>query len=171
VPVRSLSVAEVERLTTWPPDVARSDLAARFTVGVDDLRWVRSFRGAGNRLGVAVQLCGLSFLGYVATDVAAAPPEVVTRLAERIGVAPSALGRYSREAGDRLRREHAALVVERAGWATCGRGEGKALGDCLVARALEHDSTSVLFRQALDHLQGRALTWSSAPLTTAGAPW
>ncbi len=153
MPVRSLSVAEVERLTTWPPDVARSDLAAHFTVGVDDLRWVRSFRGAGNRLGVAVQLCGLSFLGYVSTDVAAAPPEVVARLAERIGVAPSALRRYRREAGDRLRREHAALVVERAGWATCGRGEWKALGDWLVARALEHDSTSVLFRQALDHLR------------------
>ena len=67
-------------------------------------------------------------------------------------MAPSALGRYSPETGDRLRREHAALVVERAGWTTCGRGEWKALGDWLVARALEHDATSVLFRQALEHL-------------------
>jgi TnpA family transposase len=157
VPVRPLSDAEIERLTTWPPEVAHSDLAAHFTLGVDDLRWVRSFRGAGNRLALAVQLCGLTYLGYVPTVLAATPPEVVARLAERVGVAPSALARYSRESGDRLRREHAALVIERAGWTSCGRGEWKVLGDWLVARALEHDTTSVLFRQALDHLRAERI--------------
>ncbi len=157
MPTRSLSDAEVERLTTWPPEVAHSDLVAHFTLALDDLRWVGSFRGAGNRLGLAVQLCGLTFLGYVPDDLRTVPSEVVARLAERVGVAPSALDRYSREAGERLRREHAALVVERAGWTGCGRGEWKALGDWLVARALEHDTTSVLFRQVLDHLRAERI--------------
>ena len=45
------------------------------------------------------------------------------------------------------------MVVDQAGWRTCGRGEWKALGDWLVARALEHDAPSVLFAQALDQLR------------------
>jgi hypothetical protein len=157
LPTPSLSDAEVERLTTWPAEVPHSDLVAHFTLPLDDLRWVRSFRGSANRLALAVQLCGLGFLGYVPHDLSSVPSEVVVRLADRVGVAPSALDRYRREAGERLRREHAALVVEQAGWTTCGRGEWKTLGDWLVARALEHDSTPVLFRQALDYLRAERI--------------
>lgn len=156
MPTRSLSNAEIERLTTWPFEVAHSDLVAYFTLGVDDLRWVSSQRGDANRLGLAVQLCALSFLGFVPHDLSATPDEVVARL-ERVGVAPSALGHYCREVGGRLRREHVARVVKRAGWTVCGRGEWKALGDWLVARALEHDTPSVLFRQALDHLRAERI--------------
>jgi hypothetical protein len=85
--------------------------------------------------------------------MSAAPAEVVERLASRVGVSPSALARYAREVDGRLRRLHVQLVIERAGWRTCGRGEWKELGDWLVARALEHDTPSVLFRQALEHLR------------------
>jgi hypothetical protein len=35
----------------------------------------------------------------------------------------------------------------------CGRGEWKALGDWLTVRATEHDTPSVLFRQALQQLR------------------
>ncbi len=34
-----LSDAELGQLSTWPAEVARSDLAAYFTLTVDDLRW------------------------------------------------------------------------------------------------------------------------------------
>jgi len=93
---------------------------------------------------------------------AASTRRVVARLVERVGVAPSALGRYSGETGDRLRREHAALVVERAGWTTCGPGEWKALGDWLVARAIEHDTTSVLFRQRPLNTSRRSASFGQA---------
>jgi Domain of unknown function (DUF4158) len=46
-----------------------------------------------------------------------------------------------------------AAVVEQAGWRTCGRGEWKALGGWLTARALEHDTPSMLFRQAVGQLR------------------
>ncbi len=126
-----LSDAELAQLSTWPAEVARSDLAAYFTPTVDDLRWVRSFRSprsAADRLGLAVQLCALRFGGFVPADLAAAPTEVIERLGVQIGVAPAALGRYRREVSDRSRREHVESVVARAGWRTCGRGEWKALG-------------------------------------------
>jgi Domain of unknown function (DUF4158) len=157
VPTRFLSDAELERLTTWPAEVAPSDLVAYFTLGLDHLRWIPSHRGAANRLGLAVQLCALPLSGFVPEDLTATPAEVTVRLADRVGVAPRTLDRYGAEVGGRLRREHVGWVVERAGWTDCGRGEWKALADWLVARALEHDTVSVLFGQALDHLRAERI--------------
>ena len=150
---RALSDADLEALRSWPPEVAHSDLVEYFTLDVDDLRWVRSHRGAATRLGLAVQLCGLRFLGFVPADLASTPPDVTQRLAERVRVAPSALSRYVATVDGRLRRLHVASVVERAGWRSCGRSERKRLADWLVARALEHDDPSLLFAQALEHLR------------------
>ncbi len=101
---RVLSDAELEALTSWPPEVAHSDLVEYFTLDVDDLRWVRSHRGAAARLGLAVQLCALRFLGFVPGDLSSTPAEVTERLAERVGVAPSALARYVAAVDGRLRR-------------------------------------------------------------------
>ncbi len=61
---------EAEQLSSWPPEVARSDLVAHFTLSIDDLRWVRSHRGAAERIGLAVQLCGLGYLGLVRRPIA-----------------------------------------------------------------------------------------------------
>lgn len=99
---RVLSDAELEALTSWPSEVAHSDLVEYFTLDVDDLRWVRSHRGAASRLGLAVQLCGLRFLGFVPADLTTTPAEVTGRLAERVGVAPLALARYVGEVDGRL---------------------------------------------------------------------
>jgi hypothetical protein len=156
VATRVLSDAELEQLASWPPEVARSDLAAYFTLSLDDLRWARSFRSpraAADRLGLAVQLSALRFLGFVPADLTATPPEAATHLAKQIGVSPAAIGGYVREVSGRSRREHVEAVIAQAGWRPCGRGEWKALGDWLVARALEHDTPSVLFRQALERLR------------------
>ncbi len=43
----------------------RGDLVAHFTLSVDDRRWIRSHRGATERIGLAVQLCALHYLGFV----------------------------------------------------------------------------------------------------------
>lgn len=148
-----LSDEEAQRLSSWPPEVARSDLVAHFTLSVEDRRWVRSHRGAAERIGLAVQLCGLGYLGFVPADLAGTPREVVAFVAKQVGVAAGSFARYAREVDGRSRRRHVSAVVEQAGWRLCGPGEWKALGDSLTARALEHDTPSVLFRQALAQLR------------------
>ena len=98
--------------------------------------WVRSHGGAAEpaRPGrAAVVVCASS--GFIPDNLTATPAEVAARLAERVGVAPAALDRYAATVDDRVRRHHVALVIERAGWRTCGRGEWKRLGDWLAARA------------------------------------
>lgn len=150
---RVLSDEEAARLSAWPPEVARSDLVAHFTLSIKDRRWVRSHRGAAERIGLAVQLCGLGYLGFVPAELAGTPREIVAFVAKQIGVATATFTRYAREVDGRTRRRHVAAVVEQAGWRVCGPGEWKTLGDWLTARALEHDTPSVLFRQALHQLR------------------
>ncbi len=148
-----LSDDELEQLSSWPAEVARSDLVAYFTLSVEDRRWVRSHRGAVERIGLAVQLGGLAFLGFVPDDLTGTPGEVVAWVAGQVSVAAATFNRYATGVDGRTRRRHLAAVVERAGWRVCGPGEWKVLGDWLTVRALEHDTPSVLFRQALNQLR------------------
>ncbi|MGI8412241.1 MAG: DUF4158 domain-containing protein [Solirubrobacteraceae bacterium] len=126
MPSRILSDREVEQLASWPVEVARSDLAAFFTLSLEDLRWVRSFRSPHakpDRLGLAVQLCALPFLGFIPAELRATPAEVVERLANRIGVPPEELARYVELVCDRSRREYAQVQSLRSGPGDAARGE------------------------------------------------
>ncbi|MGH9266382.1 MAG: DUF4158 domain-containing protein [Acidimicrobiales bacterium] len=52
MPGKVFSDEEAEQLSSWPPEVARSDLVAHFTLSVEDRRWVRSHRGVAERIGL-----------------------------------------------------------------------------------------------------------------------
>jgi len=57
VPVRLLSDAQRERLSRFPDDVSAEELRRHFTLSQPELSVVLGLRGAGNRLGFALQLC------------------------------------------------------------------------------------------------------------------
>jgi hypothetical protein len=57
---------EIKRLRSWPGELGRNELIRYFTLGSDDRDWLsRAARGVGNRLGLAVQMCTLPWLGFV----------------------------------------------------------------------------------------------------------
>ena len=91
---RMFSEDQLERLRSFP-DIGRDDLIRYFTLAPADVAFVGPGRGRGpsDRLGLAVQLATLPWLGFVPDDVASAPPVAVARLAERLGVDPGELGR------------------------------------------------------------------------------
>ncbi len=155
MPTRFLSDADREALSTWPRDIARSDLVAYFGMDPSGIRWVREHRTQTNQLALALQLTALPFLGFL-PDPTDTPPEVVSYIGEQIGVPSGALGDYT-TTGERDLQRHTAAVVRHLGWSSCGRGEWKLLADWLVDRALEHDTPSVLFRQALSHLRSERI--------------
>ena len=144
-------------MSSWPREVARSDLAAYFMLSLEDLRWLRTHRGAGERIGLAVQLAALRFLGFVPAELSDAPREVARHAGEQIGVAPATFTRYAREVDARTRRRHVADAIEHAGWRTCGPSDWSALAGWLTERALEHDTPSILFGQALDQLRAERI--------------
>ena len=161
-PSGGLPTEELARLSSWPGEVARSDLAVHFTFSLEDLRWLRIHRGAGERIGLAVQLAALRFLGFIPAELSDAPREVARHVGEQIGVAAATFTRYAREVDARTRRRHVADVIEHAGWRTCGPSDWSALAGWLTERALEHDTPSILF--------GRRLT-SCGPSGSCGPAW
>jgi hypothetical protein len=57
-------------LRSWPEELGRDELIRYFTLSADDRVWLESAaRGTGNRLGMAIQLCTLPWLGFVPDDV------------------------------------------------------------------------------------------------------
>ena len=92
---RMFSEEQLEQLRSFP-DIGRDDLIRYFTLTRADAGFVDPGRGRGpaDRLGLAVQLCTLPWLGFVPDEVRSAPPVAVARLAARLGLAPEAIEGY-----------------------------------------------------------------------------
>jgi hypothetical protein len=109
VAARMFSEEQLEQLRSFP-DIARDDLIRYFTLTRADVAFVDPGRGRGpaDRLGLAVQLCALPWLGFVPDAVDSAPPVAVARLAERLGLDPEVLEGYGRRS--HTRSDHLLLV-------------------------------------------------------------
>jgi hypothetical protein len=153
MPTRFLSDAEIERLERFPETIDRRDLARHFELDSDDLRFVRQQNGEPGRLGIALQLCSLRWLGFVPDELSAAPPEAIAMVAESLDVAARAIFEYSVRAP--TRREHRLAVREHARFVTAGEDELESLRGWLLERALEHERPSLLFSQACVELHRR----------------
>src|SRR5664280_618317 len=79
-PRTAFSNEKLEQLRGFP-EVNHAELIRHFTLTPADEMFVRKFRGQGNVLGAAVQLCTLPWLGLVTSEVASAPAAAVARLA------------------------------------------------------------------------------------------
>jgi Domain of unknown function (DUF4158) len=127
LPPRAIPDAEHDGLVNWPEEISRADLVSYFTLTVDDARWLRSYRSpraAADRIGLAVQLCALRFLGFVPAGLSATPPEVVRRLVGQLGVPATAFTRYVAQVSGRSRREHVGGGTSRVACVRTGRVEG-----------------------------------------------
>jgi hypothetical protein len=112
--------------------------------------------GPPDRLGLAVTLCTLPWLGFVPDDVASAPPAAVARLAEQLGVDPDVIRSYGRRA--KTRTNHLRLVAQYLGWRAPTTLELKELDEFLLARAIKRDSPTLLFRLACEYLISAKVT-------------
>ncbi|MEV0086667.1 DUF4158 domain-containing protein [Saccharopolyspora sp. NPDC050642] len=142
---------ELERLRGFP-EIGRDELFRFFTLTPADVDFVDPGRGRGpaDRLGLAVALCTLPWLGFVPDKVSTAPPVAVARLADQLGIDPVELRSYGRRA--KTRTEHLRLVAQYLGWRPLSTLELKELDEFLLARAMEHDSPTLLFRLACEYL-------------------
>jgi hypothetical protein len=132
------------------PEISRAELIRYFTLTPSDEMFVRKFRGPGNVLGAAVQLCTLPWLGFVPDEVALAPPPAVARLAERLGIVGTVLAGYA--VREQTRTDHLREIAQYARWRAMGDLEWKQLQEFLFSRAMEHDAPKLLFRLACEYL-------------------
>ncbi|MDH6628938.1 hypothetical protein M2271_006773 [Streptomyces sp. LBL] len=84
---------ELERLRGFP-EINKEELIRFFTLTPADVGFIDPGRGRSpkDRIGLAVQLCTLPWLGFVPDDVASAPPAAVARLSDRLEMHPIRLG-------------------------------------------------------------------------------
>ncbi|WP_433501788.1 Tn3 family transposase (plasmid) [Sphaerimonospora sp. CA-214678] len=150
---RMFSEDQLERLRSFP-DIGRDDLIRYFTLTPADVAFIDPGRGRGpsDRLGLAVQLSTLPWLGFVPDEVRSAPRVAVARLAERLDVDPGVLEEYGQR--EQTRSDHLRLVAGYLGWknAPAGSMAIKELEQFLLDRAMEHDSPTLLFNLATEYL-------------------
>ncbi|MGH3195970.1 MAG: Tn3 family transposase [Streptosporangiaceae bacterium] len=150
---RLFSDDQLEQLRSFP-DIGKDDLIRFFTLTPADVAFADPGRGRGpaDRLGLAVQLCTLPWLGFVPDEVTAAPPVAVARLAGRLSVDPAALAGYGER--EQTRTGHLRLVAGYLRWKQASPGSEALteLGQFLQDRAMEHDPPTLLFNLAREYL-------------------
>ena len=78
------SETELARLASFPEEIPSDDLIRAFTLTGADRDLVVIRRGAANRLGLALQLCALCYLGFVPRNLSAAPRSAACFVADQL---------------------------------------------------------------------------------------
>ena len=151
MPVQFLSEADHHRLSTCPDVVAQDDLDTYFQLNSEDLYEVRRLRGDTNRLGFAVQLCCLRFLGFFPADLRTMGEEVVGYVSYQISVSPCVLPEYGSR--DATLHEHRQQALVHLNYRRATPVDLLALDAWLLERALEHDRPKHVFDLASDYLR------------------
>jgi hypothetical protein len=94
------SAAQRRELGSFSGHAGPEDVARFFELSPEDLRWVLSHRGDA-RLGVAVQLCSLRWLGFVPDLLAEVPRPPLLALSEQLESDPDDLMLYTARRGRR----------------------------------------------------------------------
>src|SRR5437764_14324736 len=94
MPIGFLTATERDRLNHFPTPIPDEDLRAFFWLSEDDQHVINRQREAHTRLGFALQLCALRYLGFVPHDLGTAPPTAVAYIAQQLAVPPAALAAY-----------------------------------------------------------------------------
>ncbi|NET39581.1 MAG: DUF4158 domain-containing protein, partial [Cyanothece sp. SIO1E1] len=151
MPVQFLSEAERERLSCFPEEIAQQDLQDFFWLSEDDRKEVMSLRGGHNRLGFALHLCCLRYLGFFLGNFLELPQAVVTFVAHQLQVAPDSLSIYGQRSMTIY--AHQQRVQSFLGYCRATDDDVLALEQWLLERALEHDKPMLLLKLACDYLK------------------
>ena len=84
MPASIFSETELARLASFPEEIPGDDLIRAFTLTGADRDLVAIRRGAANRLGLALQLCALRYLGFVPRNLSAAPRSAACFVADQL---------------------------------------------------------------------------------------
>ena len=88
MPVSFLTANERERLAYFPDDIPRWDLITYFTLTDENRTFIKTYRNDHHRLGVALQLSAMRYLGCCPTRLHDAPPNAMSHLATQLDIDP-----------------------------------------------------------------------------------
>jgi hypothetical protein len=155
MPGTFFTAAERARLACFPEAVSPPDLMSYFALSEHDHAFLEPYRTDSTRLGVALQLCAMRYLGFCPGQISAAPHDVITYLAAQLHVPSASIGGYGNRA--KTRQDHMQDVLSYLGFRRFQPDDQGALQDWLLERALEHDKPTLLLQMACEHLQQQQL--------------
>jgi hypothetical protein len=114
MPVDFLTASQRQRYGSYPSSLSADELGRHFHLDDDDRQWVSTKRRDGSRLGFALQLVTVRFLGTFLEDPVAVPSGVVQTVAAQIDVADLACATTYQQSEQRWR--HTAEIRARCGY-------------------------------------------------------
>ena len=94
MPVQFLTKVEHERLNRFPAEINREELNHFFLLSESERKEVLPLRRDHNRLGFAVQLGTLRYLGFFPEDLSSIADMVVEFVAQQLSLAPALMQKY-----------------------------------------------------------------------------
>jgi Domain of unknown function (DUF4158) len=114
MPVEFLSEEQEKRYGRYAGEPSPEQLAKYFYLDNVDFKLIKERRGNHNRLGLALQLCTVRFLGTFLTDPTDVPTVTIEFLAKQLGINDiTCLSRYG---SSETRWEHTTLIKQRYGY-------------------------------------------------------
>ena len=84
MPSTFLTCKEQERLAWFPDDIQQWDLITYFTLTEHDCSLIDTYQGESNRLGAALQLCAVRYLGFCPANLNTASSDMTAFLARQL---------------------------------------------------------------------------------------
>ena len=152
MPSPFLTLKERVRLTCFPDAIPQWDLITSFTLTEHDGSLIDSYQGDTKRLGAALQLCTVRYLGFCPADLHTASSDVTTFLASQLQVDPSALHAYGTRRMTRSTHCHA--VLHHLGFRRVQPDDHAPIIAWLPERAIEPDKPTLLLHMICERLSG-----------------
>ena len=150
MPRRFLKSDNREALSNFPGIINEDDLITHFLLTPNDLEEIQLNRTNTQRIGFAVLLCSLRYLGFFPNDMDSVPDNVILYLAEQLACKPEDLAKYGQRGA--TRGEHQNVIMRYLGFRRFKETETQMLVQWLNQRALENNRPSTLLQQASEWL-------------------
>jgi len=144
---------DARRFRALRQDWSSEDLARFFLLTPEDMREVRTCRGAANRLGFALNLLLLRLLHCPLLEVNLIPARIIQFVAMQLNVHPEALAEYSNRR-PQTRDEHLVQIRTYLNLRPYAHErDDSPLTEYLLTRALQRDDPTVLLEEAEEWLR------------------
>ncbi len=150
MPVQFLSEAEHKSLNRFPSEISSEDLNRFFLLSDQELTILKQLRAEYNRLGFALQLCCLRYLGFFPEELQL-PDHVINYVAQQLHLVPELLFFYGKRSS--TQREHQRKIQAFLGYRRASSTDLLDLEQWLVERGLEHNQPLLLFHMACEYLK------------------
>ena len=131
--------------------MAQDDLDTYFQLNAEDLSAISRLRGDANRLGFALQLGCLRYLGFFPGNLRALDASVVGYVGAQLSLGGGALVGYARR--EPTLYAHQQQLLAHLDYRRATPVDLLAFEDWLLARALEHDQPKLIFDLGCDFLR------------------